>query len=80
MAIFRKYEFESKEDFEELKLQYNITEADGTFVELGVLRNNKYSVDVLWRFNSPNDWKPYEIWDVEGNGLHTFLGWEFKKD
>jgi len=78
--MFRKYEFESKEYFEELKLQYNITEINGTFVELGVLRDNKYAVDVLWRFNPPDDWVPYEIWDIVGNGSHTFLGWDFKKD
>lgn len=80
MAIFRKYEFDSKEQFEQLKLQYDITNINGTFVELGSLRENKYSVDVLWSWGMPDEWQQYEIWDVEGNGTHTFLGWEFKKD
>lgn len=77
---FRKYEFESKEQFEELKLQTNITSYDGTFSELGILRNDKYSVDILWNQQSPEDFIPYEIWDVQGNGSHTFLGWEFGQE
>lgn len=77
---FRKYEFESKEQFEELKLQTNITPYDGTFSELGILRNDKYSVDILWNQSSPEDFIPYEIWDIEGNGSHTFLGWNFNPD
>jgi hypothetical protein len=28
----------------------------------------------------PDEWIEYEVWDIEGNGVHTFLGWEFKKD
>jgi hypothetical protein len=77
---FRKYEFESKEQFEDLKLQNNISSINGTFVELGNLRNDTYSVDVLWFWGIPDEWIQYEIWDVEGNGSHTFLGYEFKKD
>jgi hypothetical protein len=80
MALFRKYEFDSKEQFEELKLQYDITYINGTFIELGILRDNKYSVDVLWSWGMPNEWIQYEIWDVEGNGSHTFLGYEFIND
>jgi hypothetical protein len=77
---FRKYEFDSKEQFEELKLQYDITYINGTFIELGILRDNKYSVDVLWSWGIPNEWQQYEIWDIEGNGSHTFLGYEFNKE
>ena len=77
---FRKYEFNSKEHFEELKLQHNVSEIDGTFVELGYFRDSKYSVDVLWKFGALEEWHPYEIWDVEGNGSHTFLGWEFGQE
>lgn len=80
MALFRKYEFDSKEQFEELKLQYDITYINGTFIELGVLRDNKYSVDVLWTWGMPDEWQQYEIWDIEGNGSHTFLGYEFNKE
>lgn len=74
---FRKYEFESKEQFEQLKLENNITPYDGAFAELGNLRNDTYSVDVLWNQIPPEEFKPYEIWDVQGNGTHTFLGWNF---
>lgn len=74
---FRKYEFDSKEQFEQLKLQNNVTGFNGTFTELGILRNDKYAVDVLWNQQSPEDFIPYEIWDVQGNGSHTFLGWDF---
>jgi hypothetical protein len=80
MALFRKYEFDSKEQFEELKLQYDITNINGTFIELGNLRENKYSVDVLWSWGIPDEWQQYEIWDIEGNGSHTFLGYEFNKE
>jgi len=80
MALFRKYEFDSKEQFEELKLQYDITYINGTFIELGILRNDKYSVDVLWSWGMPDQWQQYEIWDIEGNGSHTFLGYEFNKE
>ncbi len=80
MALFRKYEFDSKEQFEELKLQYDITYINGTFIELGILRDNKYSVDVLWSWGMPDEWQQYEIWDIEGNGSHTFLGYEFNKE
>jgi hypothetical protein len=80
MALFRKYGFDSKEQFEELKLQYDITNINGTFIELGNLRENKYSVDVLWSWGMPDEWQQYEIWDIEGNGSHTFLGYEFNKE
>lgn len=77
---FRKYEFESKEQFEQLKLENSITLYDGAFAELGNLRNNTYSVDILWNQLPPEDFKSYEIWDVQGNGSHTFLGWEFNPE
>jgi hypothetical protein len=77
---FRKYEFDSKEQFEELKLQNNITGFNGTFTELGILREDKYSVDVLWNQQPPEDFKSYEIWDIQGNGSHTFLGWDFNPE
>jgi hypothetical protein len=77
--MFRKYEFDSKEQFEDLKLQHNISGMNGSFAELGILRNNKYSVDVLWSWGMPDEWQQYEIWDVEGNGSHTFLGYNFNE-
>ncbi len=77
---FRKYEFNSKEEYENLKIQTNVSSFDGTFVELGNLRENKYSVDVLWNQSYPEEFIPYEIWDIEGNGSHTFLGWEFGQE
>lgn len=77
--MFRKYEFESQEQFEELKLQVNLLEYN-TFVELGNLRDDKYSVDVLWYQSPPESFEPYEVWDIEGNGSHTFLGWNFNQN
>lgn len=77
---FRKYEFDSKEQYENLKIETNVSSVNGTFVELGYLTENKYSIDVLWIWGMPDEWQQYEIWNVEGNGSHTFLGWEFKKD
>ena len=77
---FRKYEFNTKEQYEELVLNTNVTPYNGTFVELGYLTENKFSVDVLWYQSSPEEFIPYEIWDVQGNGSHTFLGWEFGQE
>ncbi len=77
---FRKYEFDTKEQYEELVLNTNVTPYNGTFVELGYLRENKFSVDVLWYQSSPEEFIPYEIWDIEGNGSHSFLGWEFGQE
>lgn len=77
---FRKYEFNSKEEYENLKIKTNVSSFDGNFVELGYLREDKYSVDVLWNQSSPEEFIPYEIWNIEGNGSHTFLGWEFGQE
>lgn len=43
-------------------------------------QSDKYSVDVLWEDldESPYGWKSYEI-TVEGNGVHTFAGWNFNE-
>jgi|TARA_R100000482_G_scaffold112424_1_gene54952 hypothetical protein len=50
---------------------------DGNVVTEGVT-SDKYSVDVLWYDldSSPYGWTSYEI-SVEGNGVHTFAGWNF---
>lgn len=79
MAIFRKYELESKEQFEDFKLRNNLLDSN-IYVELGNLRDDKYSVDILWSQLPPEDFKSYEIWDIEGNGSHTFLGWNFNQN
>ena len=56
-----------------------------TFDEEGNLEtegvaSEMYSVDVLWNDldESPYGWKSYEI-TVEGNGAHTFAGWNFNE-
>lgn len=77
--MFRKYELESKEQFEEFKLRNNLLDSN-IYVELGNLRDDKYSVDILWNQLPPDDIKSYEIWDIEGNGSHTFLGWNFNQN
>ena len=43
-------------------------------------QSDKYSVDVLWNDldSSPYGWATYEI-SVEGNGVHTFAGWNFNE-
>lgn len=76
MAVFRKYEFIDIETFIALKdaLEFD---PQTLFVELGTLRADKYSVDVLWSMYAPQEWVDYEIWDVNGNGAHTFLGVDF---
>lgn len=76
MAQFRKYEFPSEEIYLQLKEQF--LDSPHIFVELGILRDDKYSVDVLWSAGAPGEWGEYEIWDVQGNGSHTFSGWEFQ--
>jgi hypothetical protein len=78
MAIFRKYEFPSEEFYNQLK--EGVNQHINTFVELGNLRSEKFSVDVLWQYSPISEWEEYEIWDVEGNGVHTFKGWEFQSD
>jgi hypothetical protein len=49
-------------------------------VETEGVASDKYSVDVLWEDldESPYGWKSYEI-TVEGNGAHTFAGWNFNE-
>lgn len=75
--IVKKYEFESEEQAD---TKISALEDKGhTFVKLGFLKKKKYSVDVLWKGldESPYGWKSYEI-SVEGNGVHTFSGYEYK--
>lgn len=104
MELFKKYEFNSKEQAETKIAALPHSEFDGesyldgghTIVHLGYLITNepewdeegneivapeysdKYSVDVLWQGleSSPYGWASYEI-NVEGNGVHTFLGRNF---
>ena len=49
-------------------------------VETEGVASDMYSVDVLWNDldESPYGWKSYEI-TVEGNGVHTFAGWNFNE-
>ena len=49
-------------------------------VETEGVQSDKYSVDVLWNDldSSPYGWATYEI-SVEGNGVHTFAGWNFNE-
>jgi hypothetical protein len=75
MNVFKKYEFYSQEQYNELKEQ--LQDDTSVFVELGELRDNKHSVDVLWSTGNYEQWQQYEINNVEGNGSHTFLGYEF---
>jgi len=75
---FRKYEFNSIEEFNTLILTVPETSRQSV-AYLGELRPNKISIDILWDNEIPVDWVEFEIWDVEGNGYHTFSGWEFKK-
>ena len=77
MAVFKKYEFDSEEQYFQLK--ESINNYLDIFVELGNLRNNKFSVDVLWSSSFPEEWEQYSITDMEGNGSHTFLGYEFNQ-
>jgi len=86
---FRKYEFPSEEYFD-LLVQDIPLESNQAIVKLGKLATEeltieeltakKYCVDILWENEIPVDWTQYETWDVEENGSHTFLGWEFGKD
>jgi len=79
MYTFRKYEFPSEDFFDNLFIKY-----DGnpyhSFVKLGILRNEKFSVDVLWYGGVDYEWIDYEIYDVIGNGSHTFGGFNFGSD
>ena len=49
-------------------------------IETEGVASDKYSVDVLWNDldSSPYGWATYEI-SVEGNGVHTFAGWNFNE-
>ncbi len=86
---FIKYEFPSEEYFDIL-IQDIPLESNQAIVKLGKLATEeltieeltakKYCVDILWENEIPVDWTQYEIWDIEGNGSHTFLGWEFGND
>lgn len=75
MAVFKKYEFDSEEQYFQLK--ENINNYLDVFVELGNLRDNKFSVDVLWNEGFPEQWEQFSVMDVEENGSHTFLGCNF---
>lgn len=76
---FRKYEFPSEEYFD-LVGQDIPLESSQAIVKLGELVVGKYCVDILWGNEIPVDWTQYEAWSIEGNGSHTFLGWEFNED
>ena len=65
-----------------VKLGYLVTntpewDIDGNVI-VEPIYSDKYSVDVLWQGldESPYGWKSYEI-EVEGNGVHSFLGRNF---
>lgn len=75
MATFKKYEFSSQKQYRELKA--TLIEDNSSFVELGILTENRFSVDVLWRDTEPQEWIQYELLNIEDNGSHTFLGYEF---
>jgi hypothetical protein len=77
--LFKKYQFPSKQIFEDL-LSKTETNPNTTITELGILVENMYSVDVLWCNQLPIDWEYYEINNIENNGYHTYLGWEFKNN
>jgi hypothetical protein len=79
MYIFRKYEFPSEELYNSLVEKY-IGNPYHTFVALGIIRDNKFSVDVLWYGGSDSEWIEYEIYDIEGNGTHTFSGFDFNRE
>jgi hypothetical protein len=74
--FFRKYQFPSKDFYKELLDQTDVY-SESTITELGVLLENSYSVDALWYNQLPEEWIPYEIWDIKGNGSHTYAGWDF---
>lgn len=76
--FFRKYQFPSKEVFDDLILNTEIN-VYSTITELGILVDTYYSVDALWYNEVPDSWKEYEIWDIEGNGFHTYAGWQFNE-
>lgn len=77
--IFKKYQFPSQDFFRELLSKTEINPYTA-ITELGVLVENTYSVDTLWVNQLPEEWKEYEINDVQGNGAHTYMGWEFKPE
>lgn len=79
MYTFRKYEFPSEEFFDNLATKYEGNPYH-TFVRLGIIRNDMFSVDVLWYGGTDFEWIEYEIYDVEGNGSHTFAGFDFNRD
>lgn len=77
--IFKKYQFPSQDFFRELLSKTEINPYTA-ITELGMLVENTYSVDTLWVNQLPEEWKEYEINDVQGNGAHTYMGWEFKPE
>lgn len=78
MAYFRKYEFDSQQQFD-LIFQDLPETSNQTIVPLGGLIPNKFCVDILWHNEIPLDLTQYEVWDIVGNGSHTFLGWDFNQ-
>lgn len=77
--IFKKYQFPSQDFFRELLSKTEIN-PHTAITELGMLVENTYSVDTLWVNQLPEEWKEYEINDVQDNGAHTYMGWEFKPE
>lgn len=61
-------------------VEYERDGEDVTEIVTEGVASDKYSVDVLWNDldESPYGWKSYEI-TVEGNGAHTFAGWNFNE-
>jgi hypothetical protein len=68
---FKKYTFDNIE-------LYNILSKNdlNQYIELGYF-NSKYCVDVMWYDDIPIEWSDYEV-QPEGNGIHTFFGWQYK--
>lgn len=78
-TFFRKYEFATKTSLKRLMDALVVPNAH-IIVDLGELTKGRTSVDALWLDNIPEGWTQYELWDIEGNGTHTFLGHNFKED
>lgn len=74
--FFKKYEFPSEQVYREL-LQTVDTHSVSHLAELGTWEDSVYRVDALWYKEYPQDWEPYSLQEVEGNGLHSFAGWNF---
>lgn len=77
--IFRKYEFDTKEEAQSKIYALGVDDEGNAIHNHSIvylpLISNKYHIDVLWSDTAPIDWQPFEVW-CKPLGMHVFANSE----